>query len=890
MKKQLGANNIVVIACSALLLLVPGAIAATAAGIAPATVRAAQLQPTPPSQTSNCDELQVIFIADQSSSMGGYTDENGIYHPPTDPGDLRFEGPEFGVGRLILAHSSGYRDATIKVAAINFGTQPQVLLPWTEITPTNRQDADDFRDDLGPVFDPVPSMIYTVPGGAVEQAASLFAQQDSLRPQVDGCPRRLVILITDGLPFNDEAGFNWEAHLDDLAAYTTRYMPFPDYRLFVIGVDANDAFYEETLARWSAVTGNPDQVLLARSSQEMASLLARIIGEALPTITGTGAARGCIDEDSALTVPPYMQEIEISLIKIDPNLHLEVRDSTGRLLDDSQDDVEVTGTDDSIETMLVTGPQPGRWEVLTELPPESVDQCLVEYVAIAAEAKGVEPVDGARSLRFQTVPITFQIEDGAGQPLPDYNDQRYDLQMDVALSFEDAGDEQVLSLGANPGQRYQGDIIPIHEGAVAVDVQATALDDDGQSYPILTGAISHFRVDPVYFIQREGPDRTLSIAEYSTLPLEYAVVDAGDRVVKLDAPVEVELTHIGPEGNVLEPPSLLENGGVYSATLALDEAGPHTLIYTATVQIPAQGNQPATAIALASDETTFDVFPVTLLRAEFVGPSSHVATDPFLRPTGIQAQVRLVDEDGRPVSPASTGVADPTQIFKLEVRDSDGEIVLEGADQLVTTGEPGVFRLKSNELGIGEYALSVEPIAEVDERHAWAETEWTASAAGLINTYFYGVAGAATAVVALLATIIAGQVRVRQHPLSGSVRIYEKRQVASLDGASLEPQERALATVTLPNKNKYVFRPNAGGINKVVLTCPNEQISSAKGATAVIHRQGHKPSTLPLTSGNPVQIAGTNLYIVKDRRAGGSDGSQDTVLAGEFKSETGGTQ
>ena len=525
------------------------ALAATAAAAPPvlpaqqdATATPPAAIPPAPAAASVCDELQVIFIADQSGSMAGYTDATGQYFPPTDPINMRFDGLKAGVATLIGVHPA-YQDVRFKAAIINFGDTVQTLMDWTDLNPMTTAEADAQMAQLAPLFNPTLPLGNTLPGLGIQEA-SVFFEKGGVRPQVDGCPRRVVILLTDGLPYDDVPGFNWQTHMASTAAYARQFLPSPNYSLYVIGLDQNGAFFDESLDEWAAVTGDPDRVLLAANPGQMGAYIAQILADALANTGDINITRGCAD-NGQIVVPPYKQQLRIMLFKTtDPNLHLEVQDPGGRRLDDSLADVTITGQAGAVETLVVSNPQPGVWRVLTQLPAGTADQCLVNFIAIPAVEQVLEPADGIHVPRFTTVPITFQLVDEAGNALPDYGEDRYSLQMNVELRYG-SGPKELLSLSANPGQQYRGQAAAYYEGPAEVFVNATALDDQRVEYTIFDKAIASFVVDPVSFVAVELPAAGRRIGQHTPLPISFAVVDSAGQPVAIDVVPAVELNLTG---------------------------------------------------------------------------------------------------------------------------------------------------------------------------------------------------------------------------------------------------------------------------------------------------------------------------------------------------------
>ena len=140
---------------------------------------------------------------------------------------------------------------------------------------------------------------------------------------------------------------------------------------------------------------------------------------------------------------------------------------------------------------------------------------------------------------------------------------------------------------------------------------------------------------------------------------------------------------------------------------------------------------------------------------------------------------------------------------------------------------------------------------------------------------------AAAGAIGLVGIVTGAQIRVRQHPMSGTIQIYERRNVAALDGeeGKQDMEERVLWKGRLPgNKNKQVIRPKGvKGITKIVVTTPNEATSKQKSVTLDIYRQKAVKQTATLLPGGRVDVTGTTFFIEKDQRA-----ADDNDLGGAY--------
>src|SRR5215213_9393751 len=83
-----------------------------------------------------CNQLQAVFVVDQSGSMFGDPSQVPPL-PASDPQQLRLFGTQRAVDTLGTLRYQSYRGADISVAVLDFGDTTALRLPWTHLTPTN---------------------------------------------------------------------------------------------------------------------------------------------------------------------------------------------------------------------------------------------------------------------------------------------------------------------------------------------------------------------------------------------------------------------------------------------------------------------------------------------------------------------------------------------------------------------------------------------------------------------------------------------------------------------------------------------------------------------------------------------------------------------------------
>lgn len=833
-------------------------------------------------QNSNptCDELQVVLIVDQSGSMFGFYDRDGNFVPATDPAGLRFEAAKLAAETLSGLRYAAYADSTIQMAMVYFASNTITKMGWQPITPADQPASDKLLQGLQQYFVP---LSYALEGDtrifpAFEAASLLF---DDLGAQNGNCPLRIVIAVTDGQPTDRNVnGFDAEAYLEDLADYVRQYMPPDIYAVHVIGLDANDSHWNRLRQAWEDVAGSADRAIKVETAAQMAARINKIVLEATDGLTPTGGVvKLCVDNPT-IVMPPYVQQAQIVFVKDDPNQHLQVQDSLGNLLEGSSpslpNNVTFAGYNTSVEKMNISQPEPGIWQLLTQLPSSSLAQCQVSLISIKAVPKLVQPIPGAVGVQYQNFPFEFQIADGQGNSLPGYADSNYALQMQVKLVTSNQN-EQVLNLGADPGQVFSQTVPLLYAGQNSLTVTATSRLPNGQSVEIFDQSIIDFDVEPVQLRFLDGPSNNVPNPQYVEMPWRLAITAVkSTSPITLDLPTSVVLTVTHESGdNILISPVI--EADEYSMAFTPEKSGSYTITYEAAVIIP-DGSK----VRINQERANFTVFPVTRIGAELASEEVVIATNPFWQPTGIDAVVQMVDENGNPVTPSQVGAPDPLDVFTVQIEDNDSNDVT-GNIRLINAGQPGSFRLTTNDLGPGEYIVKLSENSELAPDYLWSQPAWTYTIRGARDPKFYAYLAMVVLAVTAVVLAIYRAIEIRRHPLSGHIQIYEEK----MDAISGSSVPRVLFKRNLKRQNRMTFKQPGGQgymqqIRRIKVKCESE--SASKAGTAVVeidYKKGKSKSTYTLVPGNARSIGG-GCFIVKDPSASGIASGDNSSLEAAF--------
>ena len=805
----------------------------------------------------DCTELQVVFIVDQSGSMS-QTIANVL---PSDPEGLRFYGPAEAVNTLSALRYQTYVTDTMRVALIHYGDKPRLVMPWTVLTATTQSEHQKLQKDLASFFAPTASQGNTNILAAFQNASSLF---DQAPPQQDACPTRAVIVITDGQPSLPAKGFSWQAHMDELARYVQRYMTPSGHRIYVIGIDKANNYWQDVKPYWDKVTGDPGKVVRADNEAHMGSLVIGIAEELArtlrPSIGRPDYEIRCVADKVA--VPPFVQQVKLTLVKPSRDLHLVVLDESGRALDPSRSDISVLvdGYDEPIESLTVLGPQPGIWTITTRLPADAVGRCQIRMLSFSAALKLTPPDAGASPVQFVRLPVTFRVVDSSGAPLPEYVDPKYALKVEMSLAGPSRG-SQPVTVNSKPGYEYVAEALPLEAGQNVLQAKAFSHNPDGSDYVVFDKPIATFQVAPVRLMMTQGPGA--APLQYRDLPLEFAVM-ADQKPVQLDlTPILSVTVAQGQEAplalTVSASPTL-----TYQAAFRPEKAGLHVLTYRGVV------NAPSGAVSLGEGQVAFNVLPVRRVTARIVAPvrEHFLATDILLRPKGLPLEVQLLDESGQEIGPGEVGAVNPMVVFGVKVLDAQHNVV--GARlKLVNTGKPGLFRLESNTLGPGRYEVIVEPATALAQDAVWAESSWTRSFYGDIDRLFFALLAGVLLVVALIVGLVLAVLATRRHPLSGYIEVYQEvpDQAGSYQVSVLKRQ--------LPRRNRVRMAGSgkeSDPLRRITLTCDTEEDSKAGLARARIELKDGNTLAVMLGPAFPATSLGLGFYIAKGPRSESAPG------------------
>lgn len=539
---------------------------------------------------SECDTIQIILLIDQSSSMSVRNDPNG----------LRFYGPMnmvdiLGKNYLQAKRSGDSLDRPIKIdlAVLHFGgsVDPRYL-KWIRIAPADEQAWKDQKAEIDKLIKP-DDLKLTTPSGtnfvtAFTKAEDLIAEQ----PQKDGCPKRLLIVLTDGNPDdglgNPLRGKALTTHMNQVDKIVKRSFNGPQDQVFVTAFTSNDYYWEVSGGLWERITKDemglePRKAKIVASLPEIGARLADIItsnlGDVIVKI-----------HPGPVVVPPYVQQLRITFYPPDPSDAFEIYDPNNQILDPSRSDIQVTksGQGTAVQVLEILNPPPGTYSIRTTAKSDNV---LITMQPTFIRTDIVSPKSMTME-QFTSGRLQIKLLDSQGQEITFYNDPRYQLKVKACMVGDT--DEVPVSLAPSGANLLEGGFTSMISGRVRLHLQAIALDEAGEEWKVLDGFAGTFFVDPVTVVtgeaRGEGGCQPFQYQPFF-IPLKF-INSSTNNPVTISLPITWQTDVFSPSHQPITDVMVKENkesAGEYVLQVKTDEVGEVRAAISASAPNPADG-------------------------------------------------------------------------------------------------------------------------------------------------------------------------------------------------------------------------------------------------------------------------------------------------------------
>lgn len=610
--------------------------------------------------------VDVVFLVDQSGSMGGLNYGSKDHPQANDPHDLRFSGLQQMVERL-----AGYRlnyfhdsDVQFQIAVVYFGNRPVTIVTPTIIDP-------DTSDEWQPLSSRLQSALsaeaFPTNLGNTDHLSALREAKSILQAMQQtwqgGEHLQVVLMLTDGEWYLScpETGEEAPAYCRDgefqsfeyrqmLAKYIQDELPYPRYRFFVGAInDRSNEYWSRVRKYWSDWTHNNAELVDANT---MWAFFEGILAELTvnePGLADKKTTRGEVVEipetQDRIAVPPYLQEITFVIHKPEPEVRVKMYQD-GKLLEGLAT-ATVKDRDRYIESITILNPEPGY---ITIERPASAGILRIFMIQIVANA-ACDPLSSVP----QYIPVRLQCTlGGRGGALPPYDDPRFRLTVEAEIQGN--GTSQRLALTPHGESKYTAYYLPTQPGKYAFNIVATTQKPDGEPFEL-------FRKPPEGMATFEVKPTTvrLNVAGTPTtlLPVPVSIVPTDASGVALQVPPEsaafvqmrLTFTTAGQDTSIDLSPG--ETG--YQGTFTPPRPGTYQAHLRGQVKDPATGQQftafdedigslevqPPRIIwdGFSSPWPQYHLAPVAFYLADQMGSSIGDRMDPSCR-LGAQASVK----------------------------------------------------------------------------------------------------------------------------------------------------------------------------------------------------------------------------------------------------------
>lgn len=589
---------LVVLTCLLVSLLPAGAAQATPTALLPIRAETNEEQP--------CPSSQVVLIIDQSQSMDLRNDPNQLrYYIPMYVADILARN--YINARMTATRLE--RPMTVQMAVVQFATNAVIGMDWTTISPVDYAAWQIQKEKISAesllTADDYLSMYSLIGNGTNMQAAfdKVAELIDKADPQVEGCPRRTYLMLTDGNPDSNGDPIKEPAlreYMGEVKSMVDGKLLSDGSALYVTAInDSSDNYWRDTEKYWTDITHEGQRAELEEPERAAKVSTRAEIGLRMSNIVNFRLDRGVVNAQvGPNVVPPYLERLIFTFFKPDRDNVIELTDPQGKVLT-AGPNVIVTGVDEGIQTIELIRPDPGIYQLATT---SSSGDYFITKDMIFIKTQMQSDMSGLH--QFGCFPIEINLVDSENQPIPSYDDSRYALKVEATLTSNVSSESMTLPLAHDAVTgKIAGSFTPVYAGDNQLSITAVAMDDHQEKWVVLEPPFADFNlyVDRLAISTGEAENAengACSPAQYSPvrIPLQFIVAGSGepanlcvkpDIQVKGDAFESLQVT--GPDAK-----------GIYTLSGLPQKSGEQPLLITAVGANPASGQTVDIATAAAS--------------------------------------------------------------------------------------------------------------------------------------------------------------------------------------------------------------------------------------------------------------------------------------------------
>ncbi len=651
--------------------------------------------------TAPFDGADVVFLIDQSGSMGGST----VHPTANDPDKRRFEVARFAIDFLAqmrytyVKQSNSTWDA--RVSVIYFGSladrvqsirrpienlviapdsPDQWTSPWAQVEPRLAPSEINLGDtDFRLAFD---------------QARLQFERMQQERPNQRRV--RSIILVTDGAPAptctETEAGRQCEnpiQHMNELEEDLANFYTGQDNRLYVVALNDVDPYWTGGPNQraygpiWQRIVDNRGFAKLVGSNTDITAEVQKAINETLdPFVCRQASDVGCPKlVTDTVNVLPYINQITFIVHKIKTDDKVDFLNG-GMPVDLSQAVRE--NTDKLVETIRIPSPAPGKWAVVR---PEGRNVTIYKTELIDARYRLELPADTSAIGCGRPATLALHLQKPNGDPIAEL--PGYEIRHQLQFAWENGPQAVDLGRPIQPGL-YQERLVFLNQGRdVPVWLRATTKDPDGAEVVLFDNEISRMATpDCRYDWFQQLPQR---MDQYSVITPTLVLMDGTTPLpLTVANEYEIQATIKASGGGITQDLQSTWSADNKSALVELQPTQCSDIKLQAIVNVRdlQDPSKPAQTV-FTSAEHTIAVDCKTLVRMMVVSntPSNLAAcTISGQRPT-ITWQAHFEDEQGSKLMPQTVLNQPGSSPITASLIDTKARAVVANQQLVSTTGE-----------------------------------------------------------------------------------------------------------------------------------------------------------------------------------------------------------
>ncbi len=772
------------------------------------------------------DAVNILFIIDQSGSMGGEAfGGHPMFGPSgTDPFQLRFVGSQYGINWLSDFHDTIVLNTkpVINVAQIAFGSYPRELLDWVQIDTSAAnwpQQLDEYLFDISADRFGAINLQETNFLSAIQRARTYFPLPNSTSNALNA-----IIILTDGAPcISTDSRFHetqedgrivyncslnnsnrleaMQDHLHSVQHYVQTQFPSNVNHLYVIGLDDDDEYWSHMENIWADIVcqnvNNCSSDLHYKHvvdpteiGMQMRLILNEIIQQVVPNINSFTQVS---IPPGSFNVAPYQQLLRIEVYKSGTNPISDIAISSVNGAESTQHPI---GLDTPIQIYRFENPVPGEWVIGV--------QGGVTEVAVETISSGLRLNMNDEGEVFNAMPLVAELVNGENElfAVSPENDQ---YPLTVTANFYDATlvdryqrplvDTLQLQHDTivTDSYRFQDNWLPKNSGRFEVRITATYVDDNGQTVVFVDEVTVADNIQIAPAVVEWNGIQPVSERVQNPFNIHARILNGntGSPARNSDQ-VLLRVTLEDSNGDLLAPlnlPNTSLTAGEISAAFSIDEPG----FYIAQVEAGVlDNNGDFVRLGNASIPQQLEARPMRSLSLVFLQPNEpymdaqHFSLVPLelVMNTHVPIQIGLLDNstgDWVSVEHVTDGVFNRPELLLNDGNDSQ-----DITGNLIEI-QPGLYTLVLDDLGMGDFRFNARidlPQDALTGDYVWASNSAIYNLSrGFSTSLIYLFVGILVflIVAALIVVLTLGSYRYLSYaPLTGSL-ILAQRQVGTHD-------------------------------------------------------------------------------------------------------------